>query len=497
MIRKFKLETIVFTTGACVMILEMVGSRVLAPYLGTSIVVWTSLIGLILGSLSIGYWYGGRLADREPNWRTFAAIIGVAGLYIGMVAIAKGYILYEVQKFSRDIRIGSVISTLILFCPPSVFLGMVSPYAVKLKLKNLSSSGETVGQLYAISTVGSIVGTFLSGFVLIALIGHTKILFLLAVALILTALYAAPKGAIKGLWVAVIFLGLIGANLNSIESIFRAKDIWAIDTNYSHVKVFDSIDPQTGRPARFMKTDPFVIQSGIYLDDPEQADLVFDYAKFLRLVNHFHSDPKKALVVGGAAYTQPRDFLKNNPNSTVDVVEIDPKMTEIARQYFGLTDDPRLTSIHADARTFLNNVDNPYDVIFMDAYHAVYSIPYQLTTKEAVQAIYNALEDDGIVMANLISALTGKKSLFLQKQFATYNSVFPYVQVFRLPLARSTDELQNLILVASKFPINIESDNSSDQELLDLVWSEPITNTGPILTDDFAPVDQYALRYLD
>ena len=191
--KKYILEIIVFICGAVVMILELVGSRVLAPYVGTSIIVWTSLIGIILGSLSLGYWWGGKIADRKPNYKTFSMIIFIPAVYIGLITFLKSIVLEFLQNNIFSIHIGATLATLILFAPPSVLLGMISPYAVRLKIRDLDHSGATVGSLYAISTIGSIVGTFLAGFVLIAYCGSTNILLILSLILILTSIIAYSK----------------------------------------------------------------------------------------------------------------------------------------------------------------------------------------------------------------------------------------------------------------------------------------------------------------
>jgi len=186
--RKILLELVVFICGAVVMIFEIVGSRILGPYIGTSIFVWTSLIGIILASLSLGYWFGGKMADRNPSFKQLVWIIIIAAFFIGLTISGKEDLLGLLSRQFTGIRMQAVISTIILFAPASVFLGMVTPYAVRLKIKDVKSSGRTVGNLYAISTIGSIIGTFLAGFVLIPFLGSTNILVLIAALLIITAL---------------------------------------------------------------------------------------------------------------------------------------------------------------------------------------------------------------------------------------------------------------------------------------------------------------------
>jgi len=143
---KYTIETVVFIGGAVIMILELVGSRILAPYIGTSIYVWTSLIGVVLGSLSIGYWWGGRLADKKQSYVTLAAILFIAAIFIGVVAFFNSFLLSYLLPTSLDIRSKALIATLILFGPPSVFLGAILPYAVRLKMKSVATSGRTVGK---------------------------------------------------------------------------------------------------------------------------------------------------------------------------------------------------------------------------------------------------------------------------------------------------------------------------------------------------------------
>ena len=171
----YTLEITVFIVGAVIMIFELVGSRVLGPYFGTSIFVWTSLIGIILGSLSLGYYYGGHLADKKPTINKLACIMFQAGVFIGLMIICKDFLLQFLHTFLPGIRLSSVIASVALFFPASFLLGMVAPYAAKLKLQNLKTAGRTLGNLYAISTTGSIVGTFLCGFYLIPHFGTNVI----------------------------------------------------------------------------------------------------------------------------------------------------------------------------------------------------------------------------------------------------------------------------------------------------------------------------------
>ncbi len=175
------------------------------------------------------------------------------------------------------------------------------------------------------------------------------------------------------------------------------------------------------------------------------------------------------------------------------MAEIDPQVTAAAKQYFGLQDDPRIKTTNEDGRVFLDRTKNKYDAIFLDTFKT-HMVPYQLTTKEAVQKMYNSLNDRGVVMANLISAIAGDKGKFFQAEYATYKKIFPQVLVFRVQYPQA-DKEQNLILVGLKStePASLTDSDRELSQYLGHIWSQPLPETANILTDDFAPVDQYLL----
>jgi spermidine synthase len=490
--KKYLLEIVVFLCGAVVMMLELAGSRVMAPFLGTSLIVWSSLIGLILGALSLGYWFGGKLSDRDPNWRQFSGIILIAAVFVALTAWLKQPILVMIQTYIKDIRFGSLLATLILFAPASFLLGMISPYAVRLKIQNIDTSGEIVGNLYAISTLGSIFGTFLAGFYLLTRFGSSDLLYILAITLAVTSIIAFCKSGIK-IKAAVLSVIILSAALaGQAAAISEKNGLIDRDSAYQRILIYNSKDGRTGRPTRLLKTDNFSVQSGIFLDG---EDLVFDYTKFYRIARHFNPDIKTALMIGGAAYTYPRDFLREYPSSTMDVVEIDPMVTELAKKYFGLKDNPRLNIFHADGRIYLNQNTKRYDAIYGDAFKS-YNPPYQLTTKESAERIYESLADNGVVLINIISSVEGYKGQFLRAEYKTFKELFPEVYVF----AVSTPDAytpQNLMLVAMKQkPASMASGDPELQKFLTHLWTKKITDDMPILTDDFAPVDNYLLKII-
>mgnify|MGYP000371271957 FL=1 len=208
---KYILEFAVFLCGAVVMVFELVGSRVIGPFLGTSLFVWTSLIGVILASLSLGYYLGGRQADKKVSLSRLARIIFLAAICIVITIGIKDVLLLFLQKNVGEIRIAAVIASIVLFMPASIYLGMVSPYAAKLKLSSLENTGRTIGNLYAISTTGSIFGTLFAGFYLIPFFGTNKLLMFLAIILVVISIVLSLKTNIKSKVSLLLFLvmGLI------------------------------------------------------------------------------------------------------------------------------------------------------------------------------------------------------------------------------------------------------------------------------------------------
>jgi len=486
------LEIVVFVCGAVVMIFELVGSRVIAPYVGTSIYAWTSLIGVILASLSMGYYAGGYLADKRPSIRPMALIIIFSAVAMAFSAFTKDIFSSVISTFQVILEIKSISISLILFAPASFLLGMISPYAVRLRMSDITKSGRTAGNLYAMSTAGSIFGTFLAGFYIIPNFGSTNSLMILSVVLLLvTVLLLLGTRMGKSVKVAV-FLLIVFLGLTQVASIVKQKILVAdIDTEYNRILVLHATDPKTKKPILALATDPYGTQAAMFTDGTN--DLVFNYTKFYRLFSYFVPNPSNVLMIGGCAYTYPRDFIKNYPDAKMDVVEIDPGMTAVARKYFRLSDEKNLAIYHQDARIYLNENKKKYDVIFGDAFNSASAIPFQLTTKEAVIKEHAALNDRGVIMVNIISAIEGEKGKFARAEYATYKKIFPQVFLFAVQNIKDGSETQNIMLVALKSE-KISKWESHDKEIdgfLSQVWKKPIANDVPVLTDDFAPVEYY------
>lgn len=488
-----RLEFIVFVAGAAVMILELIGSRILAPYLGTSIYVWASLIGIVLSALTVGYYLGGLFSERNPRLLFLTYVLFFSGLAIFLIALIKDQIL--ALTAALGVKAGSVLAALILFALPSILLGLVSPYAVRLKVQNIEGSGNVAGKLYALSTLGSIFGTFLAGFYLIPTFGSSQILFSLSLVLILTSMLGGKKRRKIILLVLILGLWLLN-NLTPLSFVFEG------DSAYNHIRVKNLVSKidQTKIRILYLATET---HSVIYQD----SDKLFSvYHQLYQLDNLFKPEIKKALTLGGGAYIAPRDFLRRYPQAQMTVVEIDPQVTQVAKDYFNLKADPRLKIIHGDGRIFLNNNREKFDVIYGDAFASYFSLPFQLTTKEAMAEIYQALEPDGILVLNIIASLTGKKSLFFQAEYKTLQEYFPQVYVFPAYYydGQNTGEFQNLILIATKNPQRLTEKNlaksadANQKKLLEQLWEKKIKLNPAIkiLTDDFAPVDYYISKLL-
>ena len=491
-VRQSILDITVFVCGGVVMTYEIIGSRVLSPFIGASTYVWTSLIGGILGSLSLGYWLGGRLADRKPDLRILASVIFFAGGLISLTVLIKEIALSFIASAPVGIELRSLFASLILFAPASICLGFVTPYAVKLRMLSLQDAGKTVGRLYALSTVGSILGTFAAGFVLIPFIGSVRTLYGLSAVLLVLSVVLVPFSVSRAkIGVIVVFLFSIVSNEASVILLRQANDLHDIDTEYSRVQVFRTTDPKTGKPIEALATDPYFTQSAMFFDSD---DHVFEYSRYYHLTRHFKPDLRNVLVIGGAGYSVPKDFLRRYEQVTIDVVEIDPQMTQIAEQFFKLKQDPMLRITHEDGRTFLRSSEpSKYDAILMDAFGSLFSVPYQLTTVEAVREMRRNLRDDGVVIFNLGSSIEGPASRFLHAELATYRAVFPNVYLFKVNADYPDERLQNLMIVATASPEPAMSE-ITDAEIASLLShrypAEPRSDA-VIITDDLAPVEYY------
>ena len=303
------LEITVFVCGALVMIFEIIGSRLLSPFIGTSTYIWTSLIGVILASLSLGYWLGGRLADKRPDIKILASVIFGAGGLISLTILIKDVVLSMIAAAGVSIEIKALVAAILLFAPASICLGFVTPFAVRLKMTTVENTGRTVGRLYALSTIGSIVGTFSAGFFLIPFLGSVRTLYLLAGSLIVLSISLVPLAVSKtNIATVTFFIFGVAASEGNSYMLRSNNGLYDIDTEYSRVQVFQTMDPATNNRIRALATDPYFVQSATFLDNDE---LVLEYGRYYHLIRHFKPDLTSTLIIGGAGYSFPKEYLRH------------------------------------------------------------------------------------------------------------------------------------------------------------------------------------------
>ena len=482
--KKYSLEITVFLSGAVVMMLELTGSRILAPFVGTSTFIWTSLIGVILASLSFGYYHGGIMADKDPSLKRLSAILFQAGISIGVLALINQTLLSFFSQWIVSVKWSAAVSACLLFGLPAYFLGMVSPQAVRIRMADVKTSGATIGRLYALSSMGSIIGTFAVGFYLMAILGSRNIIFMLSVLTLLLALLNRRNSetivAVLLMIAAPFFPALASNKLVKVE-----------DTEYSAVQIVEDIG-HDGRKLKVMKVGN-EYSSGMYLDSDS---LAFEYFPYYKLMFYFHPHPLNTLMIGGGAYSVPKYFQKVYPEIGMDVVEIDPSLTDIAIRDFRFVPDAKVKSIHADGRIFINQNQKKYDVILGDAYRSLFSIPFHLVSKEAMQKMSFSLTENGVLIINILSPIEGENTDLLQCFVATCRSVFPEVRAFKPMKKASKDKVQNLMIVCRKseggFKPSMVSREMAGMLATEIDLSRVSSDDSFVLTDDFAPVEHFA-----
>ena len=494
-----RLQIVSIFSGASTMILELAGSRLVAPYFGTSLIVWTALIGIIMTSLCLGNWLGGNIADKRPEAKLLGRILMFAAVIVALTSFASNWILTELQNLRLNLYVSSVYAAVSIFAPSSLLLGMVSPFVARLAMQDVKSSGAVVGRLSALNSAGSIIGTFLGGFVLISLLPSAVILMLVAsiVAVLSVLIYT---GAWRKIIASVVFLAICAEGVYVKICGLPFSPVWEeINTDYNHISIAESIDRRNGRRVRIMITDPDAAQSLMYLDNP--SELVSDYTKFYDLAFRYKPDIKRVLMLGGGGYCVPKHILSEYEGVSVDVVELDPGITQAARDYFYLEDNPNLAIFHEDARTFLNRAfyekAEQYDAIFMDTFNSATVIPFQLATVEAGSRLRSLLKPDGVLVVNIIASVYGSKSGVFHGIYKAFSQSFGTMMIFpaNAPEPKYAYALQNIMLVAGDIVPSSPLSGDKYERLLSHQWLDPFVPdvNVPAFTDAFAPVERYAL----
>jgi hypothetical protein len=319
------------------------------------------------------------------------------------------------------------------------------------------------------------------------------LILILAWLLLLASLAAdAERHWIWQLLMALLLTALFVLNHGTMRRL-SAAGMMITDTPYQHAAVM-TVPAAPGQGGyRVLLTDTFSPQSVTYVDSPNE--LSGGYTQYFRLALHFVPRLERILMIGGGAYTVPKYFAAHHPQISMDVVEIDPGITQLARDYFFLAESPALRVFHSDARVFLKRASGRYDAIFIDAFQSGASVPFHLTTREMFARLYALLNQEGMVVMNLITAIEGEAGRLFRAEFATLKSVFPWVYAF--PVGRPGDGtfVQNVVLAA--FRSDVEPDmagrGTEFDKLLGHLWTAPLQQDAAVVTDDYAPVEAYML----
>ncbi|MGZ5432937.1 MAG: fused MFS/spermidine synthase [Thermoanaerobaculia bacterium] len=508
---------IVFTASFCTLVIELVAGRVLAPHVGVSLYTWTSIIGVVLAGISAGAWAGGSLADRRPAPSTLGWLLFAAGVTAIAIAPATSLLagddgLLTTLGIARTLLQRVVVLSFLLFFLPAFFLGMISPVAVKLAVRDLDTTGRTVGKIYAFSTLGSIAGTFFTGFWLVAEFGTRSTLIGTGVVLIAAALLLGDllgrRGRIYA--VLVVIAGVVFAVSQQKPPLPPRHDpvlhagigtVHFEESQYYTIRVVRTVREDNGSPINALHLDHLVHS---YSDPEDPAFLEYDYLRtfneVVRLTARRRAD-FRLLFIGGGGYTLPRLVERDYPRALVDVAEIDPAVTRVARRWFGLSRNGRIRTINQDARWFAMRTtdEGVYDAIFIDAFNDL-SVPYHLTTLEMTRRLHELLRPDGMLVANVIDDYG--KGRFLASYVRTLQAVFGEAKVAVVVETREDlrSDRSTFVVVGARaaVPTFQAAHVLPRAELQHYVRARDSI----VLTDDYAPVDNmlaplFTQRFVD
>lgn len=388
------LAALVFGAGTGSLATEIAASRLLAPYFGSSTIVWANLIGIVLAGLAFGYWLGGRLADRRPQPRLLGLIVLAAAVWVAITPFVARPFLDAAVGNLNDASVGAVVGSffavLLLFAPAVVLLGMVSPFAIRLALTDIETAGAVAGRFYALSTAGSLLGTFVPALVAIPLVGTQRTLIGTAVLLALSSSFLLGR---KAFVLAAMMAALVALPPGAIK---RDSDLlYEEESLYQFIQVLERPD---GR--RLLRLNEGVAVHSIWRRDTVLTGGEWD--AFLAVPPLLGRPLRSVAILGNAGGTTARALGRFYPEARVDGVELDPAVSRVGRRFFGLGDNRRLTVHDADARPFLRRTDKRYDLIIVDAYHQPY-VPFYLATREFFRLARARLTPGGILALNVAS----------------------------------------------------------------------------------------------
>lgn len=493
------LALICFFAGAAVMVIEITAYRLLAPFFGNSVFTWTALIGVVLVSFSAGGYLGGWLAEKKSEFTLLGALLAVAAV---LTMVVPPVFSAMAPSFANSGLIaGPLMISIILFILPGIMLGAISPASVRLYslLGKDAHVGFAAGTISMLGSLGSFVGTMLSGFYLLSNFGVKSIFIGTGVVLLVLAgvaflLARRPPSTTLPVWVAGA-LGLL-YGLSASEPVM-ANLLYEHNSFYHRIQVLEQgSSPNTQRYLHLDST----LEGGMRVSD---GGIVLNYQEFWQLpAMKPNFEVKRALFIGAGAFCMPEQLSRKFPNATIDVCEIDPHVIEVGHHYFKLGDFPNVKAHAGDARNFLRQYKGPkYDFVFGDAYNGIRQIPVHLASKEFFQLVQDRLTPDGIFLMNVISAVEGPRSELLSGMMTTLRDVFPQVELFAV--GGRNDLPQNCMLLGSRDSwtrVFTESSyvSGSGASMIASTYVPPAhwPATGAIFTDDLNPVDAIIARGL-
>ncbi|HYM98026.1 MAG TPA: fused MFS/spermidine synthase [Candidatus Sulfotelmatobacter sp.] len=485
---------LVFVSGMTSLAVEFGASRLLAPYFGTSLYVWGVLIGLVLIYLSAGYVIGGRIADRHPSDELLYQITAWAGLWIGVIPLVSYPILLASQQGFKELSVGLVAGTLLavvlLFAAPVILLGCVSPFAIRLLLKDVETGGNTAGRVYALSTAGSILGTFLPVFWFIPTYGTRPTLVGFGLALVVMSIAALwPRRRLYAVFAVAVLLAWVLLP-SGIKPPQIGKLLYEKESAYNYIQVV-----QDGSRTDLILNEGQAIHS-IYDSQNLLTGGPWDYMVItdsFRPAQSTEARPATVAILGLAGGTAARQLTAvYGTGVQITGVEIDPDILDVARRYFHL-DEPNVHPVVADARYWLDTQAAKYDVIVLDAYRQPY-IPFHLTTREFFSEVRDHLNPGGAVVVN--AGRTATDFRLVNAIASTMAAVYPSVFLVDVPDFSNTmvyastqpttlqDVVHNLGLIQEPLAKSIASSALSEGDLRVSPYHDQV------FTDDLAPVER-------
>jgi spermidine synthase len=461
------LVILVFVAGIATLAIEMSASRLLAPYFGTSLFVWANLIGLILLYLTIGYYIGGRIADRYPSPAVLYGIVAIASLLVAAIPLAArpilSWSLSAFATYSVGVFYGSLVSVILLFAIPMILLGCVSPFAIRLRVERVGQAGRIAGMLYALSTAGSITGTFLSVLVFIPKLGTRYTIFIFAASLLLVSLIGLlttwkgnlqlPKGLSLSnkrilflLLVTTLVLILSGLQgpIKPASGIGRGTLLEEKESPYNYIQVVRS-----GTETQLVLNEGLGIHS-IYNPNQLLTQGPWDYFMVAPYFNHppFTAEQvRRACIIGLGAGTAPRQLSAAYGPIPIDGVEIDGEIVSMGRKYFQMK-EPNLNVVVQDGRYFMQTTSQKYDIVGIDAYQQPY-IPFQLTSTEFFREVQSHLTPTGVTIINI--GRTSRDFRLVDAMAQNMKTVFSNVYII------DTERFTNSLVIATNAPTSLEN----------------------------------------